>query len=59
MGLRVNIFARMDADDTSLPTRFGKRVVYMDEHRDVTVLGSWQKRLHENVKVEIYTCSFC
>ncbi|GHT42019.1 hypothetical protein AGMMS49921_06250 [Endomicrobiia bacterium] len=40
--------ARMDADETSLPTRFGKQVVYMDEHRDITVLGSWQEHLHEN-----------
>lgn len=50
--------ARMDADDTSLPTRFGKQVAYMDEHRDVTVLGSWQEHLHENGKVEYIHAPF-
>lgn len=33
--------ARMDADDISLPTRFEKQVKYLDEHKDVAVLGTW------------------
>ena len=32
--------ARMDADDISFPKRLEKQVQYMDEHPDVTILGS-------------------
>ena len=32
--------ARMDDDDISLPERFEKQVSYLDEHPDITVLGS-------------------
>jgi glycosyltransferase involved in cell wall biosynthesis len=33
-------FARMDADDVSMPTRFEKQVAYMRAHPDVVLLGS-------------------
>lgn len=32
--------ARMDADDISLPERFEKQTVYMDEHPDIAVCGT-------------------
>ena len=32
--------ARMDADDISFPQRLAKQVRFMDEHPDVTILGS-------------------
>ena len=32
-------YARMDADDISLPDRFEKQVKYMEEHPDVDVVG--------------------
>ncbi|MDR1243868.1 MAG: glycosyltransferase family 2 protein [Endomicrobium sp.] len=42
--------ARMDADDISLPTRFAKQVTYMDEHKDITVLGTCQQHCYEDGK---------
>ena len=32
--------ARMDADDISLPQRFEKQVVFLEEHPDIAVVGS-------------------
>jgi len=32
--------ARMDADDVSLPERFAKQVQFLDEHPDISVLGT-------------------
>lgn len=34
-------FARMDADDISLPERFEKQIAYMEVHRDCEALGTW------------------
>jgi len=33
--------ARMDADDISLPNRFKEQLQFLDEHQDVSVVGSW------------------
>jgi len=32
---------RMDADDISLPTRFGSQISFMDAHADVGLSGTW------------------
>jgi len=37
---RAELVARQDGDDVSLPTRFEKQVAFMDEHRDVAVVGT-------------------
>ncbi len=37
---RGKYIARMDDDDISLPQRFEKQVKYMEEHKDIIVLGS-------------------
>jgi glycosyltransferase involved in cell wall biosynthesis len=37
---RCEYVARMDADDACLPERFGRQVAFLDEHRDVGVLGT-------------------
>ena len=44
MNIGVNLcnnelIARMDSDDISMPDRFEKQVVYMDEHPEIAVLG--------------------
>ena len=36
---RYEYIARMDADDVSMPDRFGKQLRYLQEHPDVDVLG--------------------
>jgi len=36
---RYDYYARMDADDISLPDRFEKQVKYLEEHPDVDVVG--------------------
>lgn len=33
--------ARMDADDISLPNRFEKQIKFMEEHPDISILGTW------------------
>ena len=35
--------ARMDSDDISLPDRFAKQVEFLDNHPDISVLGTWAK----------------
>jgi glycosyltransferase involved in cell wall biosynthesis len=37
---RANLVARMDADDKMMPTRLERQFVYMQDHSDVTVLGT-------------------
>ena len=39
--------ARMDDDDISLPERFEKQVSYLDQHPDITVLGTFIKTFGE------------
>ena len=33
--------ARMDADDISLPNRFERQILYMDEHPECEAVGTW------------------
>ena len=37
---RGEYIARMDSDDISLPTRFGKQIEYMEKHAECGVLGT-------------------
>ena len=46
VGLKIakgQYIARMDDDDISIPERFEKQVKFMDEHSDITVVGSFMK----------------
>lgn len=36
----IDYIARMDSDDICLPTRFEKQIAYLDQHKDIDVLGS-------------------
>lgn len=38
---RGRYIARMDADDISLPCRLEKQMVFMEEHLDIAVCGTW------------------
>ncbi|MDD5088925.1 MAG: glycosyltransferase [bacterium] len=38
---RAPLLARMDADDVMLPERLRKQVEFMNEHDEVTILGTW------------------
>ncbi len=40
--------ARQDADDVSMPTRFEKQVKFLDEHLDVSLLGTARATLSRN-----------
>ena len=42
---RADLVARMDSDDTMLPTRLQRQVAYMRAHPDVTVLGTQMQEL--------------
>jgi hypothetical protein len=42
---RADLIARMDSDDTMLPTRLQRQVEYMRAHPDVTVLGTQMQEL--------------
>ncbi len=37
--------ARMDADDISLPERFGKQINFMENNTDIDVCGTWMQAL--------------
>lgn len=49
-----DIVARMDTDDVCVPYRFEKQIVYMSEHSDVAICGSWVNEFMESVE---HTCS--
>ncbi len=38
---KYNIVMRMDTDDVSVPDRFEKQIKYMEEHKDVSVVGGF------------------
>ncbi|WP_223701287.1 glycosyltransferase [Sutcliffiella deserti] len=40
--------ARMDADDICLPERLEKQMKYLEEHPEISVLGTWAKDIDEN-----------
>ena len=44
--------ARMDSDDISLPTRFEKQIEYLDNDKNVGVLGSWFRMFPENIVIK-------
>lgn len=46
---RGEYIARMDDDDISLPTRFEKQVTFLDQHNDITVLGTFIETFGESV----------
>ena len=35
--------ARMDSDDISLPERFAKQLAFLEEHKDVAIIGAWHQ----------------
>ena len=43
--------ARMDADDISMPERFGKQVAYLDNHADICAVGTWIVNIDEKGKL--------
>ncbi len=49
-----DIIARMDTDDVCVPYRFEKQIVYMSEHSDIAICGSWVNEFMESVE---NTCS--
>jgi glycosyltransferase involved in cell wall biosynthesis len=55
MGLEMakgKYIARMDSDDISVLDRFEKQVVFMEEHDDVAVCGSWFKCIGTNEVIQ-------
>lgn len=42
---RGEYIARMDSDDISYSDRFAKQVKFLDNHKDVGVVGSWVKQI--------------
>lgn len=45
---RGKYIARMDDDDISLPTRIEKQVAIMDDHPEISVVGTWQRHFGAN-----------
>ena len=40
--------ARMDPDDIALPRRLEQQVAYLDDHKDVAILGTWATDIDEH-----------
>ncbi len=45
--------ARMDQDDISLPERFAKQVDFLDNNKDIDVLGTWFKRFPKDIIMDL------
>jgi glycosyltransferase involved in cell wall biosynthesis len=41
--------ARMDSDDISLPHRFERQICYLDNNKDIALLGSWYAQYDESM----------
>lgn len=53
---RGEYIAVLDADDVADTTRLEKQVAFLDEHRDVTVVGSWARRINgEGAEIGLWT----
>ncbi len=55
MGCRIakgKYVARMDADDTSMPTRLQKQVAFLERHPQIGILGTWVRLLDQEGKLE-------
>lgn len=46
---RSKYIARMDADDWSHPERLARQAAYLDEHKDVFILGTWFSSMDETL----------
>lgn len=47
---RSELIARMDADDVCLPERFQKQVEFLDDNKEVGILGSWFWSMDESMR---------
>ena len=47
---RGEFIARMDGDDLCLPDRFERQVAYLQQHREMGVVGGWAEVIDENDK---------
>ncbi|MDY6018496.1 MAG: glycosyltransferase [Anaerococcus sp.] len=47
--------ARMDTDDISFPDRFEKEVFYLENHKDVDILGTFAKEFDQGHKLKFAT----
>lgn len=50
-------FARMDADDISMPERIAHQVRYMEEHPEIDVLGTWTELIGNSTGVVTPPCN--
>ncbi len=53
---RAELIARQDADDISEPERLAKQFALMEEHKDITVLGTWLQLIDEKGQTLGYRC---
>ena len=44
--------ARMDSDDISLPERFEKQIKFLEEHPEVSILGTWYETFPKVYRVQ-------
>lgn len=53
-GLKIidtEYIARMDTDDICLPTRFEKQIKYLEENKEIDVVGSFISEINENNEI--------
>lgn len=48
LACKNEIIVRMDTDDIAKPMRFEKQMIYLMQHPDISLLGSWIEEFDEN-----------
>lgn len=52
LGSGTRYYARMDADDISHPRRLQKQVVYLEQHPEIDILGTWALEFQQDPEGE-------
>ncbi len=50
---RGQFIARMDQDDIALRQRFARQILYLENHRDIDIVGTWATTIGEKTGVKI------
>lgn len=49
--INTDLVARMDSDDISLPERFAKQKAYLEQNRDISIVGSYIREFKDDMTI--------